>query len=220
MRSSAGSNAAATRARRATRRERSTSICYYTARAGCDSPRLTVPHPRHARARVRAAAADRRRTCGHEYPGRGLARRTSPHVRGQRIRRTRTRGPDPDHPYSTDDRNGPRRLPLHRRRRPDRRRQDEPRARARAPAACRRAARAARRQSVPRALLRRHGALRAADAAHVPVPARRPVARAWRSSTCSAGRRSPTSCSTRIRCSRASTCPTTSTRCTTRSSRT
>ena len=40
------------------------------------------------------------------------------------------------------------------------------------------------------ALLRRHAALRAADAAHVPVPARRPAARPRRSSTCSASRRS------------------------------
>ena len=39
------------------------------------------------------------------------------------------------------------------------------------------AARAARGESLPRALLRGHGALRAADPAHVPVPARRPAAR-------------------------------------------
>ena len=61
---------------------------------------------------------------------------------------------------------------------PDRRRQDEPRARSsRTRLDARRAARAAGGQSVPGALLRRHAALRAADAAHVPVPARRPAAR-------------------------------------------
>jgi hypothetical protein len=41
-----------------------------------------------------------------------------------------------------------------------------------------------------------------------------------RSSTCSGGRPSRTSCSTRTRCSRGSTCPTTSTRSTRRSTRT
>ena len=61
------------------------------------------------------------------------------------------------------------------------------------------------RESVPRALLRRHGALRAADAAHVPVPARRPAARARAARPVRASRRSPTSCSTRTRCSRGST---------------
>ena len=48
-------------------------------------------------------------------------------------------------------------------------------------------------------------AFRAAHAAHVPVPARRPAARTSRRWTCSASRRSRTSCSTRTRSSPTST---------------
>src|SRR6266508_4848835 len=59
-------------------------------------------------------------------------------------------------------------MPLHRRRRPDRRGQDEPRARACAADFGGDAARATGGKSVPRALLRGHGALRAAHAAQFP----------------------------------------------------
>ena len=162
---------------------------------------------------VRCSTSRRR----SRFPGRGLARRHWRAVRGQRIARTRThfctdhyRSP----PWTSSSCRyivvegpiGAGKTSLARQLADASRRRD--------------AARAAGGQSVPGALLRRHAALRAAHAAHVPVPARRPAARAGAARPVPAARRSPISCSTRIRCSRGSTSPTTSTRSTTRCTRT
>ncbi len=115
---------------------------------------------------------------------------------------------------------GTRQVPLHRRRGTDRRRQDQPRA------AAGRALDAEMLLEQPEenpflaALLPGHAALMRCRPSSLPVPARRPVARPGAARPVPRGRRSPISCSTRTRCSRGSTCPTTSTRSTRRSTRT
>ena len=161
--------------RGATRRGRSTSICYYTAAAASALPALTVPHPADARARVRPAPAGRRRPGGDD---------PRPRARAPASCDGRARPAHRPHPLPTSCADGPHRpMDLEKCRyivvegpigagKTSLARQHRRRALAR-----RRAARAARGQPVPRALLRGHGALRAADAAHVPVPARRPAAR-------------------------------------------
>ena len=185
MRSSAASIAAATRERRATRRGRSISICYYSARRRMRVPRSDGAASAHARARVRAASARRHRAGGRRFPGRGSRAGTAracaasaSRARAHASPADRASRPTPqwistqcryivvEGPIGAGKTSLARELAHHLH-------ADD-------------AARAARGQPVPRALLRRHGALRAADAAHVPVPARRPAARRSRSSTCSA----------------------------------
>ena len=88
-RSSAGSSRRRSASAGATRRGRSTSICYYSAVAASPMRGLTRAASAHARARVRAAPAARHRAGGRRYPDAGSRAATCADVRGQRIARTR-----------------------------------------------------------------------------------------------------------------------------------